>query len=102
LLECTATHDEANGELTIFAVNRDQSEALGLDCDLRSIPGLSVVEHLVLEHADPDAVNTIERPDEVIPHLRGNARSDGGRLTAELPHLSWNVIRLSAGQPTRH
>ena len=96
LLECTATHDEATGELTIFAVNRGQSDVLGLDGDLRSIPGLNVVEHLILEHADPNAVNTIERPDEVVPHNRGNARLDGGRLTAELPKLSWNVIRLAA------
>ena len=34
LLECTATHDEATGELTIFAVNRSQSDVLGLDGDL--------------------------------------------------------------------
>jgi alpha-N-arabinofuranosidase len=94
LLECTATRDEVTGQFTIFAVNRSQTDSLALDGDLRSFPGLLVVEHLVLEHADPDAGNSVDRPDEAVPHAGGDARLDGGRLSATLPGLSWNVIRL--------
>ncbi len=47
--------------------------------------------------------NTVERPEEVVPHARGDAQLAEGRLVATLPRLSWNVIRLSprAGNANR-
>ena len=94
LLAAGATLDEAQGALTLFAVNRGQDEPLPVEADLRGLPGYAVVEHLVLEHANPLATNTAEQPDEVVPHARGDAAVRDGRLTALLPKLSWNVIRL--------
>ena len=76
-------------------MNRSQEGALPLEGDLRGLNGYSVAEHLVLEHADPRAANTIERPNNVVPHARGDARLANGRLSATLPRLSWNVLRLS-------
>jgi alpha-N-arabinofuranosidase len=96
LLETAATHDEATGQLTLFAVNRSQDGPLSLEGDLRSLPGYEVMEHLVLEHRDANATNTADRPTEVAPHARGDATMNDGRLTALLPKLSWNVIRLAA------
>jgi alpha-N-arabinofuranosidase len=95
LLDAVAVLDEEREEMTIFAVNRSQDSALPLEGDLRGIAGYSVVEHLVLEHDDRLAVNTAEQPDAVVPHARGDAQLSDGRLTASLPRLSWNVIRLS-------
>lgn len=95
MIETTATLGEDENELTVFAVNRSQEEALPLEGDLRSLGDLRVVEHLVLEHDDPKARNTLERPDHVVPHNRGDAALQGGALTATLPKLSWNVIRLA-------
>ena len=89
-----ATIDEEREQLTLFAVNRDQDEALLLEGDLRALPGYEVVEHLVLEHDDPKAINTLARPHEVMPHARGDASLRDGVLTARLPKLSWNVIRF--------
>ncbi|HEX6291867.1 MAG TPA: alpha-N-arabinofuranosidase [Herpetosiphonaceae bacterium] len=95
LLDAVAVLDQEREELSIFAVNRGQEGALPLEGDLRGTMGYRVVEHLVLEHPDPLATNTIERPNEVVPHTRGNAELSDGRLTATLAPLSWNVIRLS-------
>jgi alpha-N-arabinofuranosidase len=95
LLEAAATLDDAGDQLTIFAVNRSQEGPLTVCGDLRSLAGFEIVEHIVLEHADPKASNTIDRPNEVVPHVRGDAVLDGGRVTAHLPKLSWNVIRLA-------
>lgn len=94
LLNATATLDDANEQLTIFAVNRDQQAVLPIEGDLRALPGYQVVEHIVLEHEDSKAVNTIDCPNNVVPHSRGDAAVDAGRLSAILPKLSWNVIRL--------
>ena len=95
LLDTAATLDEANNTLTIFAVNRDQQDGLQLSADLRAFGGnLRVLEHLVLEHADRKAENTLAQPDTVLPSATGDARAEAGTVTAHLPRLSWNVIRL--------
>lgn len=95
LTDAVATIDDDAETATIFAVNRSQSEALELSGDLRSLPGYRVIEHLVLEHENPKAANTRDQPNTVVPHNRGVSALDGGRLSATLPQLSWNVIRLA-------
>jgi len=94
LLEAVATIDKEREQVALFAVNRDQDEALMLEGDLPALPGYEVVEHLVLEHDDRKAINTLARPHEVWPHSRGDASLQDRALTARLPKLSWNVIRL--------
>nr|MBA2595709.1 alpha-N-arabinofuranosidase [Chloroflexia bacterium] len=96
LLEATATLDVVEEAVTLFAVNRGQDAPLRLEGDLRAFPGYAVVEHLVLEHENPLATNTLEWPREVWPHTRGDAMLREGALNATLPRLSWNVIRLGA------
>lgn len=95
LLDAVAVLNAEHEEMAIFAVNRGQKESLPLEGDLRGVGGYRVIEHLVLEHTDPLAANTIDRPDAVVPHSRGNAALSDGRLTAALSPLSWNVIRLA-------
>jgi alpha-N-arabinofuranosidase len=97
LLEAIATLDEERGEIAIFAVNRSQDGPLPVEGNLHALPGYRVVEHLVLEHPDPKTTNTLDHPDAVVPHRRGDAALRDGCLTARLPTLSWNVIRLAAG-----
>jgi len=96
LLDAVAVLNEDREEMTVFAVNRGQDGALPLEGDMRGIGNYHVVEHLVLDHADPVAKNTAERPNEVVPHTRGDAQLRDGHLTATLPGLSWNVIRLAS------
>ena len=95
LLETVATLNSDDGILTIFAINRDQERPLLLEGDVRSFVGYEVLEHLVLEHEDPEATNTAKHPNSVVPHKGGDAAVLDGGLTAQLPRLSWNVIRLS-------
>ncbi len=95
LLDAVAVLDEEREEMTVFAVNRDQGGPLPLEGDMRGVDGYEVVEHIILEHADPLARNTADEPDSVVPHSGGDARLQDGVLTATLPKLSWNVIRLA-------
>jgi len=95
LLEAVATTDDERETAAIFAVNRAQDAALTLEGDLRCLDGYRVAEHLVLEHEDPKATNTAATPGTVVPHGKDDALLDRGRLTATLPRLSWNVIRLA-------
>ncbi|GGH85898.1 alpha-N-arabinofuranosidase [Pullulanibacillus pueri] len=93
-LESTSVYDEENGTLTIFAVNRSQDDNLLLETDIRSFEDYKVVEHIVLENSDIKATNQ-EHHHNVTPHYRGGSTIEEGYLTAELPRLSWNVIRLA-------
>ena len=93
-LDAVATRDPAQDTLTVFAVNRSLTEPLVLSADARDFAGYHVLEHILLNHSDAKAANTAANPDNVRPHTGGDARLDEGQLTATLPPLSWNVIRL--------
>lgn len=92
-LESTAVYNEENEQLTIFAVNRDLQDGLQLECDIRNFEGYKVVEHIVLENDNLKQTNSAQGT-PVGPHSNGNAQIDNGLVTAVLPKLSWNVIRL--------
>ncbi|WP_308862350.1 alpha-N-arabinofuranosidase [Paenibacillus radicis (ex Xue et al. 2023)] len=95
-LESTAVYNEETEELTVFAVNKDTEASLLLDVDIRGFAGYQVVEHIVLEHDDIKATNTAAHPHSVVPHNKGGAEAKDGYIQANLPKLSWNVIRLRA------
>ncbi|GAA3902345.1 arabinosylfuranosidase ArfA [Actinoplanes auranticolor] len=92
LLDAVAVQTEAG--VVLFAVNRSQTEPMTLNVDLRAVPGLTSATHTVLTDDDPDAVNTAQQPDRVQPRDLSEPQLDGGRLRAELPALSWNMIRI--------
>jgi alpha-L-arabinofuranosidase len=92
VLEATAVHD-GDQTLTLFAVNR-AAEPLPLEAVLHGIGAPEVAEHIVLADDDPQAANTAEHPDRVVPRAVRGARVEAGVLRAELPPRSWNVLRL--------
>lgn len=95
-LESVATRDPATGHITIFAINRHQSEPLPIEVHLPGTSGYQLLEHIILADEDPQAVNTAANPQRLVPRLLTNGKLTNDFLTAELPPLSWNVIRLSA------
>lgn len=94
-LDCAATLDEATGDLAVFAVNRSRSASLPLEMDLRAFGEARPVGHTVLTDADPLAVNTKAEPDRVVPGHRTTPVVEDGVLRAELPPMSWNVLRVA-------
>jgi alpha-L-arabinofuranosidase len=93
-VDAVATHDDDRGDLTIFAINRSQTESVTLDIGLRAFPGYRVVEHLVIADNDVRAANTEDRPDRVLPKQVAIAQQADSPAEAVLPAVSWNVIRL--------
>jgi alpha-N-arabinofuranosidase len=100
LLHATAVREEETGAVTLFAVNRSQQTELPLQVALRGLGVTEVVEHsLLAADGDPEARNTLTDPDRVVPRAartgeRAAIAADGTALSASLPPLSWNVIRL--------
>ena len=91
-----ATHDQASGEIAVFAVNRSLTEPLELSVDLRLVDGLTLTEHLCIFDDDPFATNSITDPDRVAPRP-GTSTLQGSALTVQLPPISWHCIRLTEG-----
>jgi alpha-N-arabinofuranosidase len=96
VLDTVALHDDDAGHVALFAVNRSP-EVLELRVDLRAMPGLTPAGHVAIEAGiDPEAVNTAQDPDRVVPRRRPRPRLDGTAITALLPAMSWNLIQLNA------
>ena len=84
-----ATYHGERGDLVAFLVNRSREVPCGLDLELAGgLEGFGVVEHRVLHSADPEAQNTADRPDTVLP------RTVPVETPLRLEPVSWNVLRL--------
>ena len=93
-MDAAATMDD-EGNVTIFAVNRDLQEPVALELDMRAFGGMTPVFHNVLHHDDMKAINSEENPDEVKP-VQVPVQIEDGKLI--LPAASWNVIRFAPGK----
>ena len=98
-LESVAVYNEETGELTVFAVNRSVTDSLQLEFELRGFAAAGAapfeqVEYTVIQNSDPNAINSAEQPFAIMPELSDAAQIKSGVLTASLPALSWNVLRL--------
>jgi alpha-L-arabinofuranosidase len=94
-LESIATCDQEKNEVTIFSVNRHQKEDLELCCTIHGITDYQLVEHVYMTHEDSKATNSAEEPEKVVPRKSNSAAFSRKKLTANLPPLSWNMIRLA-------
>jgi alpha-N-arabinofuranosidase len=94
LLDAVAVLPDEGDRVVLLAVNRDESDDLVLEVDLRGMPGVSYGKHLALWDADPLAVNSAAEPDRVRPRPRDDVKVEQGRVEIVLPPLSWNIVRL--------
>jgi len=98
VVDAVATHDEESGEVTVFVVNRHQTESMGLTVPLGAFgAGLTVREAWTLADEDLHATNSAAEPDRVVPHTTEDASVRDGSLAATLPPVSWTAIRLAPG-----
>ncbi len=91
VIDAAAVENE-DGGVTLFAVNRCAEEDVLMSLDLRSFGDLRLASHCVMHHDDMKAVNTEDRPNEVVPAETKAELIDG---CVKLPKASWNVIRFT-------
>lgn len=80
-----------NGEITVFAVNRNISEDLEVEIDLRSFGDVEVIEHIQYAHENKKETNSATN--NIAPVSYQNVACDGGIVKVAMPSISWNVIR---------
>ncbi|MDR0959929.1 MAG: alpha-N-arabinofuranosidase [Propionibacteriaceae bacterium] len=94
-LDAVATHDKETGEVTIFAINRSAENALSLDVALHAFGDLAVTEAVTYANDDPYWQASVEDPDSVLPQENTSVALADGKLTVELPAVSWSMIKLA-------
>ena len=94
-IDAAAALDAEKGELNIFVINRCWEAANLAELDVSSFQGWKLREHVRLYTEDPQAANTWEHPDTLVPEADSRSVLADGKISAELKPLSWNVFRLS-------
>ena len=94
-LSAVATFDAETGEAVIFVVNRSATDALTLDAAVEGLGSVRVIEAVTFANKDPYWQATVEDSTSVLPAGNVSVKAHDGRLTAELPAVSWSMIRLA-------
>jgi len=94
VLETAAVICEETRQLSIFILNRDTESAVATDFTLRGFEKLTPIEHIVYSNEDLMAVNSLETPENIVPHNVGVPDINNENMNILLKKGSWNVIRL--------
>ena len=93
-LDISGVHNEEEGTLAFFAVNRHASETIELEVSLEGFAAGQVIDHQVMTHESLQAVNTATDQTNVAPAKGSGATVADGRLTAKLAPYSYQLIRV--------
>ena len=93
-VDISGVHNEEDGTLSFFAVNRHASESIELEVSLEGFGPGSVIDHQVMTHKSLEAVNTATDQTNVAPSKGTGAKIDGASLALKLAPYSYQMIRL--------
>jgi len=96
-IDAITTHDAAAGTVSIFVVNRSQTEATALVFELGSF-AVGTAHAQTLADDDMYAVNTLSDPERVSMRTNDSLTINGGWGRVILPAVSWTVITLRSAQ----
>ncbi|MGP9806116.1 arabinosylfuranosidase ArfA [Paracoccus sp. NSM] len=96
-LDIAAVRAADGRTVTIFAINRSPDEPMELDLALNGFPNATLIDHQVLGGDGTGAreANTSANPDRIRPRKGDRLSVSDGAITAELPPLSYHLIRLA-------
>jgi alpha-N-arabinofuranosidase len=94
LVDAVAVLDEATGRLAVFAINRSLTEAVPFELDLRGFGAYRTGEQISMSNGDPNAVNTADNPNVLVPESSIPLTVEANKLRAQLPPLSWSVLLI--------
>jgi alpha-L-arabinofuranosidase len=96
-LDAAAVHDEKDGIITFFLVNRHGSETLDAALSLQGFGKAKVIDHQVMANADLEATNTLRKQDNVVPQRGAGAKVEDDKLMVKLAPHSYHVLRAKCG-----
>ena len=94
LVDAVATHDAGTGRTAIFLVNRSLDAATTVSVDVSHLGAVAVLETHTLADDDIYAKNTLDDQERVGVRPNDSVTVADGKLTVELPAVSWTAISL--------
>lgn len=92
-IDSAAVFNQEADTLTIFAVNRMESE-FKMMTDTRDFGNSSIIEHIEISHVDLNAVNSSDNPFIIKPVQSSDSIIVDQIIESILKPYSWNVIRI--------
>ena len=93
-IEAAAASNKETGELNVFVINRDWNDDAEFTLDVEGFKGYQFLGHTELYSDDPNAADTYENPDAVVPKESPNAVCADGKITTVLRKCSFNLFRF--------
>ncbi|MGL1921746.1 MAG: alpha-N-arabinofuranosidase [Hyphomicrobiales bacterium] len=93
-VDISGVHNEEDGTLNFFAINRNGEEIVEVDVSLEGFGSAKIIECKTIKHDDLNATNTAENPENVAPSISDTAKINGNKLTLSLEPYSYQMIRL--------
>ena len=91
-LDASASHDPTTGNGAVFLVNRSQTESMTTDVTWQDSAPAAVKAVYQLASADPKMANSWQQPELVKPVALPGMPVVNGKVTAQLPPLSFTVL----------
>ena len=93
-VDSAAAWDKENERLTVFVINRSETEEYPLTVDMRGFEGYSKISHEEMYSKDFELKSRFGA-DWKAPEVNKSAKVKGGLATTKLQPLSWNVITFT-------
>lgn len=95
LLDAAATYDPADGQLSVFLVNRSERDDLSVQIKLAGAQTAKILGVDVFSGDDPLQMNTWEQPEALKPRNGQASLNAEGGLQVKVPHLGYVVVRAN-------
>ena len=91
-INSVAVHNEEEGTVTVFAVNRNLEDDVETEIDLRPFGSVECAEVICYSNDDIKACNSASN--QVVPHNVPVPAVENGKIKVCLLKASWNVVRF--------
>ena len=93
-VDISGVHNDEEGILTFFAINRHGSEILNVEIDLQGFGAATIIDHQVMTHTSLEAINSLAQQSNVTPVKGKGAKVADGAVQLNLPPHSYQMLRL--------
>jgi alpha-N-arabinofuranosidase len=94
-LDVTGTFSKENGNVCLFILNRDLTNAHEVDVIWEDAPPARILTSAALTGNDLKASNSFDAPQRVVPQDLSKPVTSGGHTKFEVPPRSYTVLQWS-------
>lgn len=91
-IDAASAWDKEAGRVTVFVINRNEEDEYPLTIDIKGFEGYKPVSHIEMFSNDPEAKNSYENENLVVPASNTEYTFENGIFANHIKPLSWNVI----------